>query len=91
MHDFYSTLASQWPLVAGLVAGTGAMIMWMKKQLLDNVFATKKEVRELSQHIDRRFTDGERNAMERHMQFQKEIASNHSELKTLLIHTLSEK
>ena len=65
--------------------------MWMKKQLLDNVFATKREVRQLEEHLDNRIDAHERAGLERHLSFQKEISANHSELKTLIIHHLGNK
>jgi hypothetical protein len=91
MHGMLDWLSNNWPLVGTLVAGTGVLIMWTKKQVLDNVFATKKEVHALEDHIDKRLDASEKAGMERHLSFQKEISANHSELKTLIIHHLDKK
>lgn len=88
MHGTWEWLSSNWPLVVGMATATGALIMWMKKQLLDNVFATKREVRMLEEHLDHRIDAHEKAGMERHLSFQKEMSANHSELKTLIIHAL---
>jgi hypothetical protein len=84
-------LSANWPVVGALVAGTGALIMWMKNQMLDRVFATKHEVKALEEHLDNRIDVHEKAEMERHLSFQKEISANHSELKTLIIHHLDKK
>lgn len=64
--------------------------MWTKKQILDNVFATKREVRMLGEHLDEKIAAHEKAGLERHLSFQKEISANHSELKTLIIHCLGD-
>lgn len=91
MHGFWKDLAENWPVLGTLAGGVGVLIMWTKKQFLDNVFATKKEVRALEQHLDQKLDQNDRRGMERHIAFQKEIAANHSELKTLIIHHLDKR
>ena len=91
MHGTIEYISEHWPLIAGMVTATGVLIMWMKKQLLDNVFATKREVRALEDHLDHRIDAHEKAGMERHLSFQKEMSANHSELKTLIIHALGDK
>ena len=91
MHDTWRTILSNWPAVAAISAGGGVIIMWTKKQFIDNVYATKKELHELEDHLDDKIEDHEKKGMERHLAFQKEISANHSELKTLIIHHLDKK
>lgn len=91
MHNTWQYISDNWPLIGTLVAAIGVLIMWIKKQLLDNVFATKREVRQLGVHLDEKIAAHEKSGLERHMSFQKEISANHSELKTLIIHVLGDK
>lgn len=91
MHSTLEWMSTNWPLVGALMTATGVLIMWMKKQLLDNVFATKREVKLLEEHLDHRIDAHEKAGLERHLSFQKEISANHSELKTLIIHHLGNK
>ena len=93
MHNsqWWKDFLEYWPTLGVVFGGIGVLIMWTKKQFLDNVFATKKEVRDLGEHLDTKIDLHERRGMERHLSFQKEIAANHSELKTLIIHHLDKK
>ena len=75
-----------------IVTVIGGLIMWAKKQMIDNVYATKQELRQAEERLEHQLERHEVADVERyeelqkaHLELHKTIAANHDEMKTLII------
>lgn len=74
-----------------LLASLGGLIMWAKKQTIDNVYATKQELHETREELEEKLDKHEAADVARYNELQHTIAYNHSEMKTLIIEQLGNK
>lgn len=77
-----------WPIVAFALAAVWSLTVWMKRQFLDNVYATKKEVEERTGIIEDKIAAHEKSNVVRYIELQKTINKNHDEMKDLVISTM---
>ena len=81
-----------WPLVGTVIGATGFSLLWLKKQMFDNVYATKESQetcrRELQAALDAHAEEERINAAglrrdmnQAHAQINKQAADNHVDLK----------
>jgi hypothetical protein len=86
MHRFFEWLHEVDAAVGLFLLGAlGGLIMWAKKQTIDNVYATKEEVRKTEERLENRMDIHEKADVARYDELQKTIAHNHDEMKTLII------
>jgi len=83
------TIKELWPIVAFALAAVWGLIVWMKRQFLDNVYATKKEVRSVQEELETKMTLHETHDAERYESLTNQMNSNHDEIKDLIIRHLA--
>lgn len=76
-----------WPMALFIIGSIGGTIVWAKKQLLDNVYATKKELRQTRDELEEKMDAHEKADMDRYLELTHTINDNHDEIKTLIITT----
>jgi hypothetical protein len=77
-----------WPIIAFALGVLWGIIVWMKRQFLDNVYATKKEVNEAKEELEKRMDVHEVHDAKRHMDISETINKHHDEIKNLIIQHL---
>ena len=78
-------LEEHWPVTIVTVGVLGSLIVWVKQQLVDNVFATKRELRATKEALELKMEGHEKADLHRYVELTKTMADNHDEIKTLLI------
>ena len=74
-----------WPIIAFVLVAFGGGVAWLKKQLLDNVFATKAEVRAMTDELEDKMAAHEEKVDLRYTEIKDLIGDNHDEMKDLVI------
>lgn len=84
-------MKAEWPMVGVFFATLWGLLMWGKKQFIDNVYATKKEVREAEKRLENKMQEHEAKDIERYDNLTHTVNSNHNEIKDLIITYLRDK
>jgi len=72
-------------MVAFVLATMAGGAAWLKRQLLDNVFATKAEVRAMTDELEGKMAAHEEKVDARYTEIKDLIGHNHDEMKDLVI------
>jgi hypothetical protein len=75
-------LAEHWPFIAAVMATLGGTVMWVKRKVINDVYATKDE-------MNNRFKAREEKVNHQFSDMTTLINSNHSEIKDLFIEHIS--
>lgn len=84
-------MEEHWPAAVFLLGATGGIMAWLKRQLIDNVYATKEEVNAAIVKLEEEIVAHEKKVEERYNDIYNLIADNHDEIKDLIISQLSRK
>jgi len=77
-----------WPIVVFFIGGIWGIIVWLKQQFIDNVYATKQELRKTTDEIESKLANHEKADLARYDEIRKTMSENHDEVKNLIIRVL---
>lgn len=77
-----------WPIVVFLIGGLWGLLVWLKQQFIDNVYATKQELRKTTDEIEGKMALHEKADLARYDSMRKTMNDNHDEVKNLIIRVL---
>lgn len=84
-------MEEHWPVVVFLVGAVGSTAVWVKKQLIDDVYATKEEMNAAILNIEKELASHEKKVDERYLEIYNLINENHDEMKDLIISQIGNK
>ena len=87
-NPFITYIYEHWPIVVFVIGGTWGLLVWLKQQFIDNVYATKVELRTVTNEVEEKLASHERADMDRYTDLNKTISDNHDEVKNLIIKVL---
>lgn len=86
-----SFIETHWPMVAFTVGAFWGVLVWMKKQFIDSVYATKQDLRQTKEELEDRMAAHEQKDSERYETLTRTVNDNHDEIKDLIIKHLGDK
>jgi hypothetical protein len=81
-------ISTNWPMVVFFIGAAWGFLVWMKKQLLDNVYATKLELHKTAEELEEKMAIHEKHDAVRYTELRQVISDNHDEVKSLIIRVL---
>ena len=72
-------------MLAFAIGGFWGFLVWIKRQFLDSVYATKQELREHTDELEQRLDSHEQKGIQRYIDLKDTINDNHDEIKDLII------
>ena len=82
-------IRENWQVIGFTLGSAWGLIVFSKRALIDNVFATKKELREAKEALESKMVLHEKRDYERYEALSKQMTDNHVEIKDLIIDQLT--
>ena len=84
-------MEEHWPVVLVLTGAIGGIVAWLKRHLIDDVYATKAEVLAMAAEIELKITEHEDKVDDMYLSLHTQMSDNHDEIKDLIISQLVSK
>jgi len=82
-------IEENWPALAIMGAGFWGVIVWLKRQFIDNVYATKTDLSQTKMDLEAKMSEHEQRDSERYETLTNVVNDNHDEIKDLIIKHLA--
>lgn len=79
---------TNFPMIAFVLGAVWGALVWMKRQFLDSVYATKHEVRMATEELEGKMQAHEDKDNDRYHALMEKMNDNHDEIKDLIIEKL---
>lgn len=86
--ELFDTINDHWPIILFGIGAAWGFLMWIKRQLLDNVYATKVELHKTAEELEEKMAVHEKHDAVRYTELRQVISDNHDEVKSLIIRVL---
>ena len=84
-------LAKEWPAFALVLGAVWGALVWLKKQFIDSVYATKQDLRETKEELEDRMDSLDKRDSLRYENLTKTMHDKSDEIKDLITHHLGNK
>lgn len=90
-HQIINYIGEHWPLLFAIIGAASGGVMWVKRKVINDVYATKEEMRACRSDLEKKFDRHEAAEVRRMEALTSRMNDNHDELKNLIIEQLSKK